>query len=216
MANGNLWTCCERLGGRERHIIGSSIAPELFVSYSKLGFLPKVTSRSLVASTSVGPYCAGSRYLVPYIDEVGHLHIPYGYTFIKDDAYFENPKLVSVFIPSTVGVIGERAFSMCLKLKRIIFESDSSLNRISAYAFQGSSNLESIAIPSSVLLIGNYAFSQSLSMTRVYFGYGSILSSLGTNAFEESGIISIVIPATCTTIGAFAFYKTPGLVSVYF
>eukprot|EP00605_Chrysophyceae_sp_TOSAG23-4_P002018 GSChrysophyteH1.ASY1.ANO1.2233.1 assembled CDS len=155
---------------------------------------------------------------VTTIDANGHLHIPAGTSFIDANAYFENTKLVSLYISASVISIGSKAFAQCLNLTSVEFESGSKLNSISMNAFQGCTALANVqpSIPASLQTIGDYAFCQSTSMKYLSFGEGSVLSSIGNNAFEESALRSITIPPTVTSIGSFAFYKAMSLKNVTF
>ena len=53
-------------------------------------------------------------------------------------------------------------------------------------------------------------------MSSVSFESGSLLTSIGGSAFQESGLTSITIPASVTSIGNDAFYSCNSLTSVSF
>ncbi len=78
-------------------------------------------------------------------------------------------------------------FSSPSKVKGVIFEEDSQLTSIGAYAFSDCSSLTSIVIPSRVMSIGSFAFSECSSLT------------------------SIEIPSNVTSIGDYAFYRCSSL-----
>ena len=65
--------------------------------------------------------------------------------------------------------------------------------------------------------MSNYAFNiGDSSLVSVTFASGSRLQSIGIGAFQYSGLTSIAIPASVTTIGDNAFYSTSSLASVTF
>ncbi len=56
--------------------------------------------------------------------------------------------------------------------------------------------------------IANGAFDKKATLTSVVFAEGSKLTAIGNNAFSETGISAITLPATIKTIGNAAFAKT--------
>ena len=69
-------------------------------------------------------------------------------------------------------------------------------------------NCTSVTIPAFVTSIGEGAFSK-IAITSIVFADNSQLTSIGKGAFYKIAITSIVIPAGVTSIGDYAFYKTP-------
>ena len=51
-------------------------------------------------------------------------------------------------------------------------------------------------------------------MTSVIFEDGSQLQSIGETAFQQSGLTTITIPASVTSIGTYAFYICSSLTSI--
>lgn len=85
-----------------------------------------------------------------------------------------NTAIESVSVPATVRSIGRNAFNGCSKLKRVILADG--LKTIQDDAFANCTSLESIKLPST-------------------------LEFIGRTAFTRSGIRSLDIPASVTTIG---------------
>ena len=132
--------------------------------------------------------------------------------------------------------IGVNAFQNCSGLQSIILPN--SLISIGNNAFNGCSNLMSITIPNSVNKIGTSAFVGTgwynnqpdgiLYLSDCCLGYkgGKPTNSLdlvpGTriisdNAFQGcSGITSLTIPNSVTSIGSRAFYNCRGFTEVHF
>ncbi len=90
------------------------------------------------------------------------------YTVIIINGYgFQNcDQITSVTIPNTIKSIKHYAFTNCISLISVNFESNSNISDIGEYAFNNCSELEGISIPNSVTQLG-----QSL-----FFGCGKIES----------------------------------------
>ncbi len=98
----------------------------------------------------------------------------YTVTEIADDAFLSNTSIESVSVPGTVRTIGEAAFSECSGLKRVILHNG--LTAIQDNAFAYCSSLESIELPAT-------------------------LEHIGRAAFTRSGLKSLDIPASVTSLG---------------
>lgn len=74
---------------------------------------------------------------------------------------------------------------------------------IGAYAAQNNQRLISVKLPSSVTIIKKLAFCNCKAIKEVYFGGG--LETIQSEAFEFSGLTSLVVPANVKTIADDAF-----------
>ena len=119
----------------------------------------------------------------PYlIDENGHADIPAGTMYIKEGAFINCSKLVSVTLPDTVLEIRDHAFCGCKNLASI--ELPASVRLIAPSAFNGCTSLASVVISSSGgLLIEKRAFAGCTSLTDVVFK-NKPLKVIAKNAFE--------------------------------
>ena len=163
-------------------------------------------------------------------------------TSIGGSAFSGCSGLTSIEIPSSVTSIGGGVFYGCSGLTSIAIPS--SVTSISESAFFGCSGLTSIAIPSSVTSIGDEAFGRCSGLTSIVVEAGNTVydSRDNCNAIIEkatntliqacnntkipssvtnirdfsgcSGLTSIEIPASVTSIGDYAFYKCSGLTSI--
>ena len=120
---------------------------------------------------------------LPYpIDEKGHAEIPAGTLYIKEGAFINCSKLVSVTLPDTVLEIRDLAFCGCKNLASI--ELPASVRLIAPSAFNGCTSLASVVISSSGgLLIEEQAFAGCTSLTDVVFKKNP-LKVIDRNAFE--------------------------------
>src|SRR5690606_20573219 len=92
---------------------------------------------------------------------------------------------------SNVESIGSRTFYGMTNLNTLVIEEGSKLQTIGASAFQNTTRLLSVNLPEG-------------------------LTTIGANAFNNSGITSVIIPSTVTSIGNAAFIKTKNLRSAKF
>ena len=160
-----------------------------------------------------------------------------GVTSIGASAFSYCSGLTSIVIPNSVTSIGGGAFDGCSSLTSITIPD--SVTSIIRYTFDGCSSLASITIPDSVTSIGDYAFSGTAYYNNndnwidgvLYIGNHLIKAKsnrlpefytikAGTKCMADgafrycSGLTSIVIPDSVTSIGEFAFYECSSLTSV--
>ena len=120
---------------------------------------------------------------IPYpIDENGHADIPAGTMYIKEEAFLNCSKLISVTIPDSVREIRSLAFGGCTNLASI--DIPSKVRLIESEAFSGCKSLASVEISSGgSLLIRKRAFAGCTSLTDVVFK-NKPLKVIAKNAFE--------------------------------
>ena len=90
---------------------------------------------------------------------------------------------------------------------RTVYIPNSITNTNLNYMFYGCSNLERVEFEenSQVTSLGSSTFYQCTSLKTINFGDNSSLTEIGTSSFELSGIESVTIPNTVTTIKTGAF-----------
>ncbi len=144
--------------------------------------------------------------------------------------------LKSVVIPKTIKTIGVSAFNGCTNLTSVTIENGSILATVDGYAFTGS-GITSITLPNTVTEIKNYAFDDCPKLASVTinntgkfkriwnnafsncpmlqtFTLPNTMTKIEKNSFENSGLISIEIPASVTTIEQYAFNNCANLSNV--
>ncbi len=161
--------------------------------------------------------------------------IPVSVTSIGDAAFCYCHGLTSVTIPASVISIGAGAFSGCSSLTSVRIPE--SVKSIGEGTFRGCSSLADITIPESVTSIGYYAFHETawynnLPDGEIYIGkllycykgtmpIGTSINvkegtiEIGDYAFSYcTGLVSIIIPNSVTSIGYAAFQGCSSLNSV--
>lgn len=135
----------------------------------------------------------------------------YNVTAIGGRAFYYCSDLTSVTIPNSVTSIGEYAFYGCSRLASIAFPN--SVTSIGSYAFSGTTWLNNQ--PDGVVYAGKVAYSYKGSMpegTQITLEEGTL--GVADNAFIYSGMASITIPNSVTSIGNRAFSSCSKLTSV--
>ena len=154
---------------------------------------------------------------------------------VVGDLFSNAEKLENVPLLDTMTTIGSSAFSGCKSLREIRLPNK--LTAIGNFAFRNCTALESITIPDTVTKIGWNAFDGCTSLASVklseklktipsnaFQGCSSLasiklpqnLNDICTDAFSGSGLESVTIPASCTTIDNYAFAKCKNLATVTF
>jgi hypothetical protein len=131
---------------------------------------------------------------------------------IKKCAFWKSG-LLSIFLPSSIRIIGEKSFDGC-SLETIGFETESKLEIIQERSYQFIGKI-SIVFPASLSVIGRIAFMEC-QILSVCFERGSQLKQIEFCAFGGSLLRSIVIPASVVTICDSAFTGCYDLESVVF
>ena len=172
--------------------------------------------------------------LVKYSGNDNEIVIPYGVTYIADNA-FEKCTAKKITIPDTVTKIGYEAFFMCKNLTSI--KIPDSVNSIGDFAFAGCTTLKSITLPNSITSIGEGAFRECTALTGITIpenvtsiGYqafykctalkninitSSVLTYIGDMAFSEcEALESIEIPYGITSINERTFFGCHALKSI--
>ena len=203
----------------------------------------ETNTRTLIAgcSKTIIPYGVTSigHYAFSGCSSLESITIPDSVTSIESDAFYYCDSLTNITIPEGVTSIGSNAFYGCSSLTSVTIPE--SVTRIGRYAFWGCSSLTSITIPESVTSIGDGAFSKCSSLqyneyeNGLYLGnetnpYLALIKAKDTEittctihnetrfileAFSAcSGLTSITIPESVTSIGEYAFYGCRSLTSI--
>ena len=128
------------------------------------------------------------------------ISIPNSVTQIESGAFRDLQNLISVTIGNGVQKIGNRAFNLCINLKDVIFEENSSLTEL------GELDNDFIRYA------GVFGRCQSLKNIKLPDG----LLRIGSGDFSGTSIASITIPSSVNEIGIRAFTDCEALTTMYF
>ena len=111
-------------------------------------------------------------------------------------------------------VVADSAFYGSENLTQITL--DEALTNIERYAFYSVVKLGGISIPDNVVQISNYAFARDYNLGYIAFTENSKLPRISYAAFADSGVYSMRIPASVSTMAQEAFAGCNNLQSVTF
>ncbi len=159
-----------------------------------------------------------------------------GLECINGSAFDGCTALETIVIPSTVTEIGGYAFRDCTALKTVTFAEGSQLETIGYQAFIRS-GLESIVMPDTVTKLGDQVFTDCENLISVTLSNSLVeipketfkncvalegitipasVRTLGANAFTNSGIKTLTVPATLTSFNSSPFKDCKRLEKVVF
>ncbi len=136
--------------------------------------------------------------------EIGSL-----FSEIKANAFPSCTELKTIVLPEYLTSIGESAFLGCSSILEIKLPKN--INYLGDYAFSNCTNLTSIDLTSNIKTLPDNLFSNCQSLKNVILP--NTLEAIG-KTFYNSGITSIIIPSSVTSIGEDAFFGCTGLRSV--
>ena len=192
-----------------------------------------VNSNELAVSFKGGSFQSANSYsgVVVIPESVEHEGKTYKVTEIGRAAFYSCQNLTSVTLPQTLTTIGDNAFYYCIKLSSITIPK--SVSTVRANAFNACNGLTSVHISDLTAWCkiewyidqteGNNRASNPLSYAHHLFLNGKEIKELIipdgvtsiAHAFEGcSGLTSVTIPSTVTSIGVESFLFCSGLTSV--
>lgn len=145
----------------------------------------------------------------------GTINIPASVKQI-DARTFYNTKITSIHIAdgSQLTEIKDQAFDELSDLESFVFDGTSKITSISGNAFANDVKLKHFVIPATVTTIGNGAFLNTPALETVEFKEPAAITTIGSGAFGNSGIKSINLPESVTTIDKQAFDNCKNLQTI--
>ena len=142
--------------------------------------------------------------------EITDLQIPSDLTSINAYTFVNCSNFSSITIPNSVTSVGDYAFAYCYNASFNTFPS--TLTSIGKSSFFNCNGITSLSLPSGLVTIEDDAFAYCSSLKGVAFP--TTLSTIGNGAFRSCQIEKLVLPASVTSIGEWAFCENRNLSSV--
>lgn len=127
---------------------------------------------------------------------ISHVVVTDGVTSIGNYAFYGCSVVKTVSIADSVKSIGDMAFGLCYDLTDI--EIPDSVISIGDSAFYSCSDLKNVTLSASLTTMGNGVFTNDHALKNIVLP--DSLESVGIGCFGNTGIKSIEIPASLTTI----------------
>lgn len=141
----------------------------------------------------------------------GLLNITAGITSIGEKSFSGCPHLEKVIIPSSVSEVAKSAFYQCYDIKELVLMEG--IQTIGNYAFEGCKSLKSVIIPNSVTSIGVSAFEDCEALQEVILS--ERMEVLDKATFRDCiNLVSIIVPEGITTINEMSFSNCTALAEV--
>lgn len=121
-------------------------------------------------------------------------------TKIVDQAFINNETIETIYLPSTITSIGEKAFYGCKKLKSVVTATADSKITINKRAFGNCYELESVVIGNGPYDLMEYAFAESYRLKYLELGTGTktVKSNSFYNCFRLVNIVNKTSNLTLT------------------
>ena len=166
---------------------------EIYDGVTSIGFEAFCGSSSLTSITIPNSVTTIGERAFEYCSSLSLITIPNSVTSIGRLAFAYCTKLTSITLSDNLTSIGEQAFQSCSGLTSITIPDK--VRSIDNSVFYKCPNLTEITIPNSVTNIGTYAFGYCTNLTELTVK-ASTPPTLGGNAFADSGIQTIYVPAS--------------------
>lgn len=149
-----------------------------------------------------------------YFSHIQELTLPKSVAYIRNQS-FQASGIKEVVVPegSALKSIGGAAF-IGTGIEHFTFEGDCPLTTIGSEAFSGCAKLEEFNFPATVTTIGSSAFYKCKSLSSITFADDAVITTIGSKAFSNSGLVSLTIPESVTSIEMEAFRECDVLESI--
>jgi len=131
---------------------------------------------------------------------------------VGEYSFAGTPLLTTITLPDTVTSIGSNAFQNS-GVATVTLPSNPEFTMISNSLFEGATTLTGITVPDSVTRIGYSAFKGTTALSTAVIG-GNV-QRIDASAFQNSGLTSIRLPQSLTTLGDLSL-QMPNLAAVEF
>lgn len=154
-----------------------------------------LTASDLEGITKIGAYAF-------YNDiKLQSIEIPSSVTTLEDACFFSVQSLKSIIIPNTVTTMGASVFYNARNTESVVLPSN--ITTIPSNTFNGCTNLKNIVIPSTVISISTGAFRncpslKSITIPQGVTSIGNYALELGDTQEEDKATITFLSSTPCT------------------
>lgn len=159
------------------------------------------TCRSLRSITTADGITTVGNNAFAYCSSLTNLTLSEGLTSIGTEAFIGCAGLVDLSIPGNVTNIGSRGFQGCSSLGSLTLPDR--LGSLASYLFIGCTGLTNLDFGAGLTNISYAAFEYCSGLTRMTLPRG--MKHIGFGALSDSGVVSLIVPDTVTSVGDFAF-----------
>lgn len=152
------------------------------------------------------------QYLYSLASMITNFNIPSGVIEIPENAFADLTGLLSVSVPNSVKKVNKNAFSGCVSLTDVYFESSSTIEEMGVDVFKGCVSLSSVTLPDSLTKIPSGTFNTCSQLANITLG--NSLVEIGSYAFANCILNQIDLPATLKTISESAFENCNNLSTI--
>ncbi len=150
--------------------------------------------------------------------DVEEVTLSSGLTTIGTYVFADCSKLKTVIIPEGVQTLGSYMFDNCISLERVVLPGSLSgkitTTTTGYYSFRGCTALKSVKFEEGNKIVPKYMFQNCTSLEEVVFA--DSIENIGDYAFENTALLSIILPESLKTFGPYAFRNCTSLVQVTF
>ena len=145
-----------------------------------------------------------------HCDSLTELVIPESVTYIESAAFRDCPALCSVKLPSHFTRIPDVSFR---NTGFVTYTVPEHITALGENCLERCKLLEQVILHDKVTEIGEYVFAYNPKLKTVDWPAG--VTEVENGVFYESGVTELVLPATVTEIGQYAFYKCDDFEKLY-
>ncbi len=125
--------------------------------------------------------------------------IPENITTIEDWAFGNNSGLVTMVVPNSVTSMGQSVFSGCSSLTSVTLSDY--ITTLNSSTFYSCKQLSTIHLPSNLKTIGSQVFRSCSALKTI--DLPNTLTNISSGSFEDSGLTSVTLPESMTTVQGF-------------
>lgn len=138
-----------------------------------------------------------------YCRQIPSLTFSEGLESIGYNAFYRCETIEEVTLPQSLSSLGTYAFAYCYALKQLTFPAN--IKQVPDYVAYYCSSLESVTLADGTTQIGYSAFSNCQTLATVENLNQTTLTTIGNSAFSNTGLTTVMLPNSITSMGSSVF-----------